>query len=404
MFGPFMSLLKANATPSHRTPSRRTSRRRLKLEQLEGRQLFAVGTQEVLVNAVSSSDQTQVAIASVADGRSVAVWTHSTSSSNTDIRAQRFDSNGNKAGGEIVVAASTRLEETPDVAMKADGSFFVTWVDHVTSSNRDVKALRFSDTGAVVGRVVNVAITAQNEIAPSIAMASNGIAVITWEREASFNRIDVFAHRYSNFNTLLNQITVANSSTVNERSPDVAMSPDGRFAISYSVSSNAISGDIFVQRYNSSAAPVGGSIAVAQESTRQLNPRISMDDNANAVVVWNELVISSDDVKARRVSNGGVMSGVFTIVSASNVNEIAPDIAYNRAGTAFVVTYYNNSDKTAQAVEMTSTGAVRNRSKVADQASANRVAVVFGSGNNYRVAYSRRASGFDVFQKIGVLS
>lgn len=385
-----------------RTSGRPRSSRRLKLESLEGRQLFAVLAGEVQINTATASDQSEVAISSAADGRSVAVWTHTATSSNTDIRAQRFDAAGNRVGTEIIVANSTRRESLPDVAMRSDGSFTVTWVDQVTSSNRDVKALRFTSTGVPTGSVINVASSRSNESTPSIAMSTTGTFVIGWMRESGFNRGDIFANRYSNTGLLLNALTVAAASTENELSPDVAMSPDGRFAVGYSTNLNG--GDVIVKRYSSSAALVG-THAAATGSTRQLNPRVSMDDNANVMVVWNEFVVASDDIKARLISNRGAMAGVITVANTSNVQEINPDVAFKRDGTAFVVTYVNRADNTARSAEFTVTGTVRNQSTVARQAAVdNRVAVAFGLNSNYRMAYSRRATGLDAFQLRGVLS
>lgn len=402
MFSSLMSLWSGQSSHGRRSPSRKHSARRLKLERLEGRRLFAVlPDTEILVNSSSSSDQSQVATASAADGRSVVVWTHTASSSNTDIRAQRFNAAGAKVGGEISVASSTRRENMPDVAMRSDGSFAVSWVEQVTSSNKDVKALRFTSNGAPTGSVINVASTSKNENVPSIAMSATGTFVVAWMREVGFNKADVYANRYNSAGVLQNNLAVAVTS-LNEINPDVAMSPDGRFAIGYTTSTD--SGDVLLKRYSNTAAPVA-THTVAGGAARQLNPRVSMDDNANVMVVWSELVVSSDDIKARRISSGGSVGGLITVASTSNVDEITPDVAYKRNGTAFVVTYVNRSNNTPRAVELTNTGTVRHHSTIANQAAtSNRVAAVFGVGSSYRLAYSRRASGLDVFQTSGLLS
>src|SRR5262245_15291230 len=97
----FLDRLSRRLAPtSSRRRDRRPPTRRPTLEMLEDRVVPALGkiSAELHVNTKTARDQSQSATASDPSGNSVVVWTHQASSTNTDIRAQRYDAAGNKVG------------------------------------------------------------------------------------------------------------------------------------------------------------------------------------------------------------------------------------------------------------------------------------------------------------------
>ena len=59
------------------------------------------------------------------NGSSVVVWTEAKSSTDTDVKAQRYDALGHKVGGEVVVATGRNPQHNPSVAMDGSGGFVV---------------------------------------------------------------------------------------------------------------------------------------------------------------------------------------------------------------------------------------------------------------------------------------
>src|SRR5436305_142931 len=111
------------------SPRARDRKRRPSLESLEGRQLMSLGAEFIgPVNATTRNAQFESDNASSAGGASVVVWTDTFSSTDHDIRAQRYNSFGTKTGPEIVVSASGLDEGSPAVAMDGQGRFTVSWV------------------------------------------------------------------------------------------------------------------------------------------------------------------------------------------------------------------------------------------------------------------------------------
>lgn len=380
----------------------------LQLEALEDRQLFALFPGESLVNTSTARDQSSPATAAAPDGRSVVVWTHEYSSSDTDIHAQRFDSAGNRVGSEIVVANSTRNEYQPDVAMDSAGHFVVTWTDAVTSGNEDIKARRFTSNGVAreAGSIM-VATSNKNEYSSSVAMAAGGGFVIAWTVDQSVTNKDVQARMFRNDGfAIASSFSVASSSN-NEEYPDVARSPDGRFAISYYTDINAFT--VSLKRYSATGAAVG-THTIATSQFKQWNPRIGMDNNGNAMVVWQSEVgfvpgLGQFDILARRVTSGGVVEGIIRVNQVRG-DKLAPSVAMKRDGSAFVVSHFSLATRSTEITELTASGKVRLRETVAGNTRLALAAVAFGGGGDYRVVYGRVAGsqGENTYLRRGRLS
>src|SRR5262245_54602295 len=112
---------------------------RPQVEALEGRDLPSVGmlTNLFRVNTATTNSQFEADTASALNGRSVVVWTDkSASNSNPNIKAQRYDTRSGRVGGEITIAATSRAEGEPAVAMADDGRFVVVWSERLSATNR----------------------------------------------------------------------------------------------------------------------------------------------------------------------------------------------------------------------------------------------------------------------------
>lgn len=402
------SFLKRFRPPTSLTTSkshrRRMSGSRLGIESLEGRELFAVLAGESLVNTTTVREQTDVAVASAPDGRSVAVWSHQYSSSDPDIYAQRYNTAGQKVGSEIRVASSTRNERQPDVSMDAAGDFVVTWAVDVSSTDSDILAQRFSSNGSPRGGAITVTAQSKKEYAPSIASASNGDFVVAWTLDYSFTDQDVYARMFRDNGTAMGSAFSVAASSQDELTPDVARSPNGRFAISYKNETSGNHGDVMVKRYGSNGSLVN-THTIASGPRQQWNPRVSMDGNANTIVVWQEQVGNDFDVKARRIGNTGSVGGEM-IVSNTTRQEVMPDVAYKRDGSAFVVTYFDATDLSNRVVELDSRGTARHRATISSRPRFEPTAIAFGAGGEYRVAYEKvvGSSGANIYQRVGRLS
>src|SRR4051794_18134776 len=283
--------------PSSRAHDRR---RRPAVESLEGRELMSLGAEFIgPVNATARNGQFESDNASSAGGASVVVWTDTFSSSDRDIRAQRYNSFGTKTGPEIVVSSSPLDEGSPAVAMDGQGRFVVTWVERLASGDTNVVARQYDPAGNTTGNQIPVGAGTFRESDPDVAMDLSGNFVVSYTRDTNNNNPDVFAKRYNSSGQLLNVLDVAVSSRAENHS-SVAMAPDGRISVAWESAFSSADHDIKLSRYT---AP-GGFIdltGVASGSLNDVSPSVSMDNSGNGVVAWETV----GNVMARRFNSIG---------------------------------------------------------------------------------------------------
>ena len=134
---------------------------------------------------VTTDDQDRPSIAALSRGGFVVAWESKNQDGDKDgIFAQRFDADGNAAGSEIQVNATTSDDQKePAVAELSGVGFVVTW----ESKNQDgdgkgIYAQVFDLDGAKVGSEIQVnSTTSDDQDKPAVAELSEGGFVITWE-------------------------------------------------------------------------------------------------------------------------------------------------------------------------------------------------------------------------------
>ena len=148
---------------------------------------------EFQVNTTEFLYQNGSAMAALPGGGFVVTWNDfSFSGGDFDrysIRAQIYDADGNRVGGEFLVNTTTLHDQgRPTVATLADGNFVITWMDNSFNgsdpSGWSIRARLFSPAGvAISGEFeVNQQTAGHQQTQEIIALASGGF-VIAWEDE-----------------------------------------------------------------------------------------------------------------------------------------------------------------------------------------------------------------------------
>jgi hypothetical protein len=337
-----------------RPPALRNARRTKRnpaVETLEGRQLMSLGP-EFGINTTTRAAQIGSDNASSSNGTSVVVWTDY-SNGDADIRAQRLNSQGGKLGAELIIAGKVGVNEfDPAVAMDAQGDFVVSWTQDHASGGTDVLAHKFNVTGVPVGGTVQVGVGTFAESESNVAMDARGDFVVSYTRNTNNNNPDVFAKRYDVNSQLLGVITVGGTSLA-ERQSSIAMSPDGRFDIAYQYQFSNTDYDVIASRYTAAGGLIEQS-AIASSSALEEAPSIAMDNQGNAVIAYQKFVGSDWDIKARRFSGTGVLSGEINVQSTT-ANETSPSVALQGNAGAFVVAYDSGTGVNVSAVNSSNT-------------------------------------------------
>jgi len=157
-------------------------------------QLYKRKGAEVLVNTETSGNQSAQYIDALSGGGYIVVWTDGsalgTDTSGAGIKAQLFDADGIRVGGEFLVNTTLPANQiTPRVSTLASGRFVVTWTDQSglggDASQGAIKGQLFEANGTKVGSefLVNTVTTA-DQSAPRITELQGGGFVIGWQDQS----------------------------------------------------------------------------------------------------------------------------------------------------------------------------------------------------------------------------
>ncbi|MEO1686790.1 MAG: hypothetical protein AAFU61_02685, partial [Pseudomonadota bacterium] len=142
---------------------------------------LAVGS-DFPVNTSTSGNQSGAAVATLADGGFVVVWTDSNANdgSGSGVYGQRYDASGTAVGGEFRVNDTTASSQSvPDISALANGGFVVAWEGSGVGDGSGVFTQSYDANGARVDaeQRVNVLTSGAQFAASVTGLASGGYAV-----------------------------------------------------------------------------------------------------------------------------------------------------------------------------------------------------------------------------------
>jgi hypothetical protein len=212
--------------------------------------------------------------------------------------AQRFDSSGNKVGGEFQVNIDPNGDQTyADVAIDASGNFVVVWeLSGGATSGIYARMFDWTTTTSTADIKVN---TTDDQIQqlPKVALDSSGGFVVIWESDheqylidGTLGNYDVYGQRVDASGNLVGgEFKVNTTSTGSQRSADIAMDASDNFVVVWQTFGQDEAGSygIYAQRFDAGGNKVNAEFQVNDYTTgSQLAPEVAMDDAGNFVVVW----------------------------------------------------------------------------------------------------------------------
>lgn len=211
----------------------------------------AIGT-EFQINTYTTGIQSLPKVSGSGDGRFVVVWASlSQDGSSIGVFGQRFDTAGSATGTEFQVNVITTDDQTlPDVGMDANGNFVVDWYSYAV--NLELKAKRYSSSGAVVGTEFKVNTTAL-DVADTgnqrIAVSDDGDFVFVWStNNAGSGSREVFGQRYwDNGMAMGTEFQINQFTTGNQDDVSIDQRDDGQFVATWK-STDGNQAGIFAQR------------------------------------------------------------------------------------------------------------------------------------------------------------
>lgn len=340
------------------------------LRSIQARRYSAAGAPlaaQFQVNTTTAEEQKSPAVAMNAAGAFVIAWESDSlagAGTDFDIRARIYDAAGTPDGGDFLVNATTSQEQLdPAVAMRADGSFDVVWesdVDLTASEDKEILYRAFNSEGAPFGGEFDFSATgggAQQN--PAIAVNDDGAGVVVWQSATSpggdttTDSIQaVFAPPELGFGGQF-QVNLDTPVTT-DSAPAVAIAPDGRFAVAWE--SNSSSGSdsslasIQLRLYDGGTSPNGDPVQVNSYTPDvQRFPALGMDALGRLVVAWQSYGSPGNDasdfsLQVRAFDDeGGALGGETQANGFTDNGQTAAALAVDTTGRIVVAWESNGS-------------------------------------------------------------
>ena len=246
-------------------------------------------------NTETFDEQEDADLTLLTGGGFVVVW--DSAAQDGDLRGifgQRFDAAGQSAGDEFQVNV-TSLGDQNDavVAPAADGGFLVVWETDVGGIPENLLARRFDASGQPISGEIEVNTFSDGDQEDAdVASDAAGNFVVVWESDGQDGDLDtIVARRFDPAGQPLGDEFVVNTFTTgNQDDPDVAVHPDGRFAVAWEDDTeDSLVDAIFARYFAADGTPASAAFQVDTDPGRQMNPRLALDHRGHAVVIWDSL-------------------------------------------------------------------------------------------------------------------
>jgi hypothetical protein len=301
------------------------------------------------VNGTDTLVQIDGQVALLIDGGYVVVWTDSSltyNPSGTAIVGQRYDSLGNKVGGEVKISQFSSGDQlSPAITALPNGNVAIVFVD-TSAGNADLY-VRVFDPSLNLVRTDTIDASTNVTINPSITAFADGSYVITYTVGSGADT-DIVARVVSSSGTVGTQFDIDNQNDNRDLS-EVATLGNGNFVVTYldevsgSGTDTSISYAVFSQ---GGAQVVGPAIIPGGDGLGlQTDPDVAALRQGGFVVVWTDpdSGLITNDIRASILSNNGtpIVSDFLVNTTTAGDQDEASVVALPDGG--FLVTWEDDN-------------------------------------------------------------
>ena len=322
---------------------------------------------EFLVNTTTTGNQTDSAITALASGGFIITWTDASASgadtSGTAVRAQMYAADGSRVGGEFLVnTATANGQQKPVITSLASGGFVVSWTDNSQqgdTSDSGIKAQIYDANGQRVGTELLVnTVTSKGQTDAAITSLSNGGFVVSWT-DASGLKPDnkgtgVKAQIFDATGHMVGSEFLVNTSIPNSQQfSSLTSLASGGFLATWTDNSllggDASGSSVKGQIFSATGAKVGAEFLVntVTDGTQDQSTVTSLS-TGGFVVTWRDLSLHDDTsaagVKAQIFNASGQKVGGEFLVNAQLTNTQDTPTITAMAGGGFAITWRDNSN------------------------------------------------------------
>jgi hypothetical protein len=275
------------------------------------------GASDVSVGDNPNDVQRNPDIAVDSSGNAFIVWEDERDGiSDENVYAQKLNSVGTVQWGSDVKVNEDNDDETqtfPSVVCDSNGNAIIVWADRKSGTDSDIYAQKLDTDGAKQWSSSDVQInqnTTGNQNGVSVAIDSYDYAVVVWS-DTRTGSMDIIAAQkldtsgtvqWGSSDVMVNQTTISASRI----SPDIAIDSGDNVVIVWKDERNGASDDdIYVQKLNSSGVALWGSsdVKVNQNSDSDVQefPKVAVDPFGNTIVAWEDQRGTYADIYAQKL-------------------------------------------------------------------------------------------------------
>ena len=251
------------------------------------------------------------------------------------------------SGGEgphsVDVSPSAEEAIAPQLAVAADGTATVVWSGQQAGGDFQVYGRRIAPDGTP-GAIEQLSEPLQDALSPQVAVAPDGTATVVWIR--SDGSYFVVQERRIAPDGTLEAVQNLSVTGRDAAEPQVAVAPDGTATAVW----KRFDGSHF-QIKERRIAPDGSleepsSHTLSDTSRDAVEPQVTVAPDGTATVLWTRFDSANTIVQESRVAPDGTPASGVDNLSAAGQNAVQPDLVVDPAGTATAVWVRSNGSDT----------------------------------------------------------
>jgi len=296
---------------------------------------------------------------------------------------------------DFVLHPASGEQKYPQVAYNPDDDeYLVVWQDSRNGVDWDIFGQRINGDSSLIGDNIHIGISGTLPVV-SYSPDDNAYLVV-WEssqlsKEQTWSGKEIWGQAVAASGTLsgtaftVYDFTAAGGS--GER-PDIVYSEaNDEFLVSWESppGRNGILGSHYQLRTRQATinGATGTSSMIATKNTRMADTALSAASDGSYLIVWQDEQNTSDDIYGRILTAAGAGSGSEFAVISTLDTEQQPDVAWNEAADAYLVTWYDSGGFIPQGIQsrlVLTTGATSGVAvRVSDAGEANNPSVIADS-------------------------
>ncbi|MFX1499220.1 MAG: hypothetical protein ACFFBH_17020 [Promethearchaeota archaeon] len=295
------------------------------------------------VSIYNSTYYTYPQICSDGNGGAIISWQQFIVAGNTNIYAQKVDSNGSLSWRTLktkcaVICTAPDNQDYLQICSDGDGGAIITWRDlRRGGADWDIYAQRvdINGTNKWIKDGVEICTGIDYRWDPQICSDGEGGAIITWEDDRRRPGQDIYVQRVDANGTTrwISNGKVISPEISYHYNPQICSDGAGGAIITWDDGRNEFHRDIYAQRVDADGTTqwIPNGTAICSEAFHQRNPQICSDGGGGAIITWEDQrpdQYSDKDIYTQRIDFNGntlwIPNG--TAICTVDNDQIAPQI------------------------------------------------------------------------------